>query len=310
MSADQPLVSILINNYNYDRYLKEAIDSAMNQTYPHTEVIVVDDGSTDNSQEIIKSYRDRIIPVLKENGGQASAFNAGFAVSQGEVICLLDSDDVWLPQKVEQVVKAACTYPNAAVTYHKVQNVDALGTPTGKPWPPYKVIRGDISSQVAQTGGWWPRPPSTGLSFSRTFLCKVMNIPEEEYRLCADAYLGDLAAFLGEVVGIDQTLSLFRMHGSNNWSSPIESQKRSLQYHELQVKMLNPALKNLGVNLELCLVDHWPYQWLKYKLGDEKNLLYLSQLAFSNPWELRLTSKLITVLKLWLEMFGLGESRL
>lgn len=62
-----PLVSIIINNYNYGRFLREAIDSALNQTYPHVEVIVVDDGSTDGSQEIITSYGDRVIPVLKEN---------------------------------------------------------------------------------------------------------------------------------------------------------------------------------------------------------------------------------------------------
>jgi glycosyltransferase involved in cell wall biosynthesis len=68
---DHPFVSILINNYNYGRFLQEAIDSALNQTYSPTEVIVVDDGSTDNSREIIASYGNKIIPVLKENGGQA-----------------------------------------------------------------------------------------------------------------------------------------------------------------------------------------------------------------------------------------------
>ncbi len=83
---NKPLASILINNYNYGRFLHEAIDSALSQTYPHTEVIVVDDGSTDNSREIIASYEDQIIPVLKENGGQASALNAGFAASRGEIV--------------------------------------------------------------------------------------------------------------------------------------------------------------------------------------------------------------------------------
>ncbi|MGL5078202.1 MAG: glycosyltransferase family 2 protein, partial [Waterburya sp.] len=97
------LVSILINNYNYGNYLPFAIESAINQTYSNTEVIVVDDGSTDNSQEVINSYRDRdrrIIPILKNNNGQGSALNAGFAVSKGEIICLLDADDRWLPSKV------------------------------------------------------------------------------------------------------------------------------------------------------------------------------------------------------------------
>jgi len=66
---NQPLVSIIINNYNYGRYLRSAIDSALGQTYFNTEIIVVDDGSTDNSPEIIKSYEERIKSILKPNGG-------------------------------------------------------------------------------------------------------------------------------------------------------------------------------------------------------------------------------------------------
>jgi glycosyltransferase involved in cell wall biosynthesis len=309
MSLDQPLVSILINNYNYERYLGEAIDSALNQTYPNTEVIVVDDGSTDSSREIITSYQNKIIPVYKQNGGQASALNAGFARSQGSIICLLDSDDVWLPQKVEEVVEAFSTYPEAAVVYHKVQNFDEADTPTGKPWPPYNPIRGNISSQVARTGGWWPFPPSTALSFRREFLCKVMNVPEEEYRICADTYLADLAPFSGEVVGIDQVLSLYRLHNSSNWSNSIGAQEdvkaiRDLQYHELRVSVLNRCLKRLGIDLEVSLADHLPYQLLKYKLDKKKNLISLSLLALRNPWEHRLVSKLKAVALLWLERFS------
>ena len=76
----EPLtLTVLINNHNYARYLREATDSALEQTYPRTEVVVVDDGSTDESTEVIRSYGDRIVPVFKSNGGQASAFNAGFA---------------------------------------------------------------------------------------------------------------------------------------------------------------------------------------------------------------------------------------
>jgi glycosyltransferase involved in cell wall biosynthesis len=305
MNVAQPLVSILINNYNYALYIKEAIDSALNQTYPNTEVIVVDDGSTDNSREIIASYEKKIIPVYKENGGQASALNAGFAVSQGEIVCLLDSDDVLLPQKVETVAKAFCSYTGAAVVYHRVQNIDEAGIPNGKPWPPYNSIRGDISSQVARTGGWWPFPPSTALSFSRKFLCKVMNVPEEEYRICADTYLADLAPFLGEVVGIDEVLSHYRLHSSNKWSNLSGAQEdvkatRELRYHELRVSILNQTLKRLGIDLEVSLADHWPYQLLKYQLGKKVNLISLSLLALQNPWEQRLVSKMKTVVLLWL----------
>ncbi len=311
MISNLPLVSVLITNYNYGQYLREAIDSALNQTYSNIEVIVVDDGSKDNSKEAIASYKDKIIPVLKENGGQASAINAGFAISQGEIICSLDADDIWLPNKVEEVVKVVSAYPNAAIIYHKVQNIDQEGKSLSSPWPPYKAIKGDISSKVVRTGSWWPWPPSTALSFRRTFLSKVMDIPQEgEFRFSAEPYLADLAPFFGEVVGIDRVLSLFRIHGANIWSNPIDLEKRSLKNHEVRVEVLNNALKSFGVNVEVSLADHWPYQLLRYKLGYEKNLVYLSRLALQNPWVTSLPSKLKTVFKLGLETLGLGHSRL
>src|SRR5580698_2629233 len=99
-----PSVSIIINNFNYGRFLSEAIVSALDQKYRGFEVIVVDDGSTDNSLDIVASYGNRLRLVSKENGGQASAFNAGFATSIGEVICFLDSDDRFLPDKLSHIV--------------------------------------------------------------------------------------------------------------------------------------------------------------------------------------------------------------
>jgi len=302
MNSQQPLVTILINNYNYSNYIAEAIESALNQTYPNTEVIVVDDGSTDNSREIIANYKDTIIPLYKENGGQASAINAGFALSKGQIVCLLDSDDVWMPEKVAKVVEMFNTYPKVAVVYHKVKNIDVARKEFGIPWPPYKPIRGNIAQKVAKTGGWWPFPPSTGLSFSREFLSKVMNVPEQEYRICADTYLADLSPFCGDVVGIEEALSLYRVHGSNNWSNNTEEDahtNRILQYHETRASVLNRMLQNLGMNLKVSLAHHWPYQMIQYKQGKRKSLLSLTMLAVQNPWEPRLSSKLKTLTLLW-----------
>src|SRR5215207_9122886 len=97
-------VSIVVNNYNYARFLGEAIDSALAQTHPDTEVVVVDDGSTDHSREVIAGYGDRVVPVSKENGGQASAFNAALPVTRGEVVLFLDADDQLLPTAVAAAV--------------------------------------------------------------------------------------------------------------------------------------------------------------------------------------------------------------
>jgi glycosyltransferase involved in cell wall biosynthesis len=96
----RPRVSVLITNYNYAHFLRAAIDSALQQTYPVAEVIVVDDGSSDDSRAVIVAAAAAttagrlIIPVLKENGGQGSAFNAGFARSSGDIVLLLDADDI------------------------------------------------------------------------------------------------------------------------------------------------------------------------------------------------------------------------
>ena len=91
-------VSIIISNYNYARYLNAAIESAIAQSYQNFEIIVVDDGSKDNSQEVIlelqKKYPNKIKAIFQENQGQGGAFNTAFQASSGEIIAFLDADDV------------------------------------------------------------------------------------------------------------------------------------------------------------------------------------------------------------------------
>ncbi len=126
-----PLTSIILNNYNYGRFLRDAIDSAVNQTYANIEIIVVDDGSTHNSAEIIADYANLVIPVIKENGGQASAFNAGFQVSRGQVVVFLDSDDALLPTAMENAVKLF--HQAEVVKVHwPLWRIDAVGKKTGE----------------------------------------------------------------------------------------------------------------------------------------------------------------------------------
>src|SRR5688572_24093435 len=95
-----PRVSAIIPNYNYAYYLPRAIDSVLAQTYPHVEIVVVDDGSTDNSETVLKSYGGRIRWLRQQNQGVAAARNHGVRETTGELVAFLDADDLWLPLKL------------------------------------------------------------------------------------------------------------------------------------------------------------------------------------------------------------------
>src|SRR5688572_17270136 len=128
-----PLVSVLINNYNYARFLPDAIESALNQTYPAIEVIVVDDGSTDESAAVIQRFGTRIVPVLQQHGGQDAALNAGASIARGELLALLDSDDYFVPHKIDLIVREFQNRPEAVLFCHPAQTVSTHGEEKGKP---------------------------------------------------------------------------------------------------------------------------------------------------------------------------------
>jgi glycosyltransferase involved in cell wall biosynthesis len=95
-------VSVIIPNYNYGRFLKSTIDSVLNQSHKDIEVIVIDNGSTDNSRENLESYGDKVRTIFQENLGQSAARNAGLSVAEGSLIALLDADDYWETTKIER----------------------------------------------------------------------------------------------------------------------------------------------------------------------------------------------------------------
>ena len=98
-------ISIIIPTYNSAQYICEAIESVLNQTYKDFEIIVVDDGSTDNTKEVIKPYLNKIKYIYQQNSGPSAARNRGIKEAKGEYIAFLDADDIWLPQKLELQIK-------------------------------------------------------------------------------------------------------------------------------------------------------------------------------------------------------------
>jgi len=99
-------VSVLIDTYNHERFIEKAVSSVLEQDFPASarEVIVIDDGSTDSTPEIVRKFEPQVRYLRKSNGGQASAFNAGIPECNGEVIAFLDGDDYWMPGKLSRVV--------------------------------------------------------------------------------------------------------------------------------------------------------------------------------------------------------------
>ena len=113
--SEKPLVSILVSNYNYARYIGETIESALDQTYSNIELIVCDDGSTDDSIRIIEEYQrkdPRLQLICKTNGGQGSGFNAAFAASRGESDRATRLRRLFLPHKIEKIVADFQAHPD------------------------------------------------------------------------------------------------------------------------------------------------------------------------------------------------------
>jgi glycosyltransferase involved in cell wall biosynthesis len=210
-------VSILINNYNYGCFLREAIESALAQTYRHVEVVVVDDGSTDNSRSIIASYGDRLVSVLQVNGGQSAAFNAGFAASRGEVICFLDADDEFLPLKVQRIVDQHLAGRDTWY-FHQMQFVDEHSNVlSGSPVIRRSTGLYDLTSDSLRGKSTFWAPATSGLSFSRLLLERLLPMPEN-IRITSDNYLKFAATALVPGIFIAETLSLQRIHGRNAYT--------------------------------------------------------------------------------------------
>jgi glycosyltransferase involved in cell wall biosynthesis len=234
----KPLVSILVSNYNYARYIGETIESALNQTYSNVELIICDDGSTDNSIDIIEQYQrkdSRLQLIRKANGGQASGFNAAFSASRGELIALLDSDDCFLPHKIEKIVADFQAHPDAGFGVHRVIRMSADRRRQGV-WPLSAPLpSGWYGSSLLQDGGILPyMPPTSGLSFHRDVAERMFPLPVEPILVsCPDQVITRLAPLLTAVTREDEALSEYRLHGGNNYGPDrvtAASFKRELDY--------------------------------------------------------------------------------
>ncbi|MBW4698611.1 MAG: glycosyltransferase family 2 protein [Aphanocapsa lilacina HA4352-LM1] len=220
----EPLVSVIICNFNYSRYVGQAIESVLKQTYRSFEIIVVDDASTDNSRAVIGSFRDKVKPIfLETNSGQGEAFNVGFHHSRGEIICFLDSDDYYHEHKLKKVVRAFHEHPDWLQISHTWTIVDSENAVIGQ--GPKSFVQGDVCRMLLSWGRY-PCAITSGLCYRRVVLQQVLPVPNRQIVLAgrsfnggADTYLVATVPFYGQVGYVSgEPLMYYRIHGKNRRS--------------------------------------------------------------------------------------------
>ena len=206
--------------------MREAIDSCLAQSYACVEVVVVDDGSTDNSREIIREYGGRIRSVLKTNGGQASTVEAGFCASHGEILCLLDADDVFFPEKVRSVVEVFGAHPDVDWCFHALEYVNADRSRRFRVEPESAEGRHDFRESMQRTGRLrFAHPATSGLCFRRTLFERAMPMPE--LRTLADNFLKFVASGIGVGYFVGAPLGQLRVHGTNAYSDTADRPQKN-----------------------------------------------------------------------------------
>ncbi|ABA89491.1 glycosyltransferase [Syntrophotalea carbinolica DSM 2380] len=215
------LASVLINNYNYAKFVEDAVVSVLNQTYSQIEIILVDDGSTDNSRQCIEKLAANhscITPIFKPNGGQLSAFNAGVKRAQGEVLFFLDADDLYHEDYIENIMALYNQHPACDFTFCALERCDGANQKVIQPFPE-RVTDLGYTGLITYTCRLWIGEPTSTLSIRRSLADRFFPIPfEQDWRIRADDCLIYLASlYNGRKFYLKDPLVYYRVHGNNQF---------------------------------------------------------------------------------------------
>ena len=289
----KPFVSVLIDTYNHEPFIEEAIVSVLEQDFPGSdrEILVVDDGSTDRTPEIVRKFEPQVRLLRKENGGQASAFNAGIPECRGEIIAFLDGDDWWTPTKLSLVVQAFAKDPSVGIVGHGISETFPDGT-TRVAAPEKNERLRLVSLPAARVFRLRKSYLGTSRMALRSVLAGQMLPVPEKLIIEADEYLFTLAAALGEVVILREPLTHYRIHGSNLYLSAgndTNGLRRKYKVMEALASALRKVLPLHGVPYDAvtCLVEIIEAE------ADQERLM----VEGGNPWEtFRTENKIYEVL--------------
>lgn len=249
------VVDVVITNHNYGRFLLDAVESARSQTHPEVNVIVVDDGSRDESRELLAGLAGGVEVVLKERGGQASALNAGIARCGGDVLLLLDADDMLRPEAAARVATAFAADPDLVKVQFRMAVVDAGGRPTGRTKPSGHLLppTGDVRRAELAFPFDLAWLPGGGTAFRTSSLRELLPIPEADYpHVGADWYLVHLGALAGSAAALDEVCAEYRIHGDNGYeldrpSLDLDHIRDSIVYAEATRRSLERRADAIGL---------------------------------------------------------------
>jgi glycosyltransferase involved in cell wall biosynthesis len=272
--------SVLIDTYNHERFIEQAIVSVLEQDFPATdrEIIVVDDGSTDRTPEIVNKFGPRVRLLRKENGGQASAFNAGVPECRGEFVAFLDGDDWWAPGKLQAVAGALGSDASIGLVGHGITEAFPDGSQHVQLLNDVPRFRID-----SETGARAFRLRKSFLGTSRmtmraALLRQIGRVPEG-LTIQADEYLFTLAGFLSDVLILKESLTFYRLHSGNAFQ--VAGDRLALRRKQ---NALETLAKSLTAKLEEQKVTESVARIAVESIEIEAELIRLS-LDAELPWE-------------------------
>lgn len=261
----RPLVTALIDTYNHERYIEQALVSVVEQGLPASEleIVVVDDGSTDKTPEIIQKFVPRVRHLRKKNGGQASAFNAGFVESNGSIIAPLDGDDWWVKGKLAAVLEAFQRNPEVSAVSHAYykfyESANEFRT-VGPEKPTMLNLATPEAARVAFRD--WEFLPTGALTVRRQLMQQVIPIPPKLVFL-ADTPI-NVASLADGVLVLPELLSYYRIHSDNLFAIDqvdVGKLRRRYEMVDATYSVLRPMLLRLGVPEE-CVSAFVDEAWI------------------------------------------------
>lgn len=249
-------VSVLIDTYNHEEFIEHAIISVLEQEFPASdfEILVVDDGSTDSTPEIVKKYAPRVTYLPKENGGQASAFNLGIPHCRGEIVAFLDGDDWWEHNKLATIISQFESHPEIGAIGHGLYEVDELGKRLfiNVPDRPYSchLRNREEAGQFLELRSFLG---TSRLAVRRSVLDGILPLPEA-LLVEADEFLATMAVALAGCFVLDQPLTSYRFHSGNQFqfsaADPRKGRRRFISLDSL-ANELPPRLRAANIAPEI-----------------------------------------------------------